>query len=105
MAGRRARPGSAVYNFTKFGVHGFSDGLRQEVLHANVRVTVIAPGYVDTELVSHNADYVQDLAGKVKERIGTVLSADDIANAIVYAAGQAEHVDVVEIAVVPTRQE
>ena len=47
-AGRQASLGTAVYNLTKFGVVGFSEGLRQEVLHSNIRVTVIEPGFVDT---------------------------------------------------------
>src|SRR5688500_3027082 len=50
VAGRRAAMGSAVYNMTKFGVTGFSEGLRQEGLHAGIRVTVVEPGYVETEL-------------------------------------------------------
>src|SRR4051812_19824147 len=44
-AGRRARLGSGVYNMTKFGVVGFSEALRQEALHAGIRVTVVEPGY------------------------------------------------------------
>ena len=49
VAGRRATAGGAVYNMTKFGVHAFSEALRQEALHAKVRVTVVAPGFVETE--------------------------------------------------------
>ena len=44
VAGRQANLGSAVYNLTKWGVNGFSEGLRQEALHSNVRVTVVEPG-------------------------------------------------------------
>ena len=50
VAGRRAEAGAAVYNMTKFGVHAFSEALRQEALHAGIRVTTVAPGFVDTEL-------------------------------------------------------
>ena len=39
---------------TKFGVHAFSEALRQEPLHAGIRVTTVAPGFVETELQSHN---------------------------------------------------
>src|SRR5215210_3640206 len=49
VAGRTANMGSAVYNLTKWGVVGFSEGLRQEALHGNVRVTCIEPGFVETE--------------------------------------------------------
>ena len=44
VAGRRADAGAAVYNMTKFGVHAFSEALRQEALHAGIRVTTVAPG-------------------------------------------------------------
>src|SRR5687768_9217966 len=54
VAGRIARAGSAVYNFTKWGVTGFSEALRQEAAYVNVRVTCVEPGFVDTELQGHN---------------------------------------------------
>ena len=56
VAGRRADAGAAVYNMTKFGVHGFSEALRQEALHAGIRVTTVAPGFVETELQGHNTE-------------------------------------------------
>ena len=56
VAGRRADAGAAVYNMTKFGVHAFSEALRQEALHAGVRVTTVAPGFVETELQGHNTE-------------------------------------------------
>jgi NADP-dependent 3-hydroxy acid dehydrogenase YdfG len=52
-AGRVARPGSAVYNLTKFGLNAFSEALRQELLPHRVRVAIVEPGTVDTELVLH----------------------------------------------------
>ena len=106
VAGRRADAGAAVYNMTKFGVHAFSEALRQEALHAGIRVTVIEPGFVDTELQGHNApkDYVMQATEKVREQIGKVLEADDIAAAILYAVSQPEHVNVSEIMVVPRGQ-
>jgi NADP-dependent 3-hydroxy acid dehydrogenase YdfG len=105
VAGRLAAAGSAVYNFTKFGVHGFSEGLRQEALHANVRVTTIAPGFVETELQGHNTNpAVVEGTEKVRAQIGQVLRSEDIADAILYAVSQPEHVDINEILVRPTRQ-
>ena len=68
VAGRRADAGAAVYNMTKFGVHGFSEALRQEALHAGVRVTVVAPGFVETELQGHNANPVVKQAMERKPR-------------------------------------
>ena len=106
VAGRFANLGSAVYNFTKFGVCGFSEALRQEVLHANVRVTVIEPGFTETELQGHNTNpVVVEAMDKMREQIGELLQAEDIANAILYAVSQPQHVNVNEILVRPTRQQ
>ena len=55
VAGRFATLGSGVYNLTKYGVNAFSESLRQEVRRAAVvRVTMIEPGAVTTELADHN---------------------------------------------------
>jgi NADP-dependent 3-hydroxy acid dehydrogenase YdfG len=104
VAGRVAGAGSAVYNLTKFGVHGFSEGLRQEALDANVRVTTIAPGFVDTELQGHNRPRIVEAIDRRRADIGQVLRPEDVAEAIVYAVSQPEHVDVGELLVRPTRQ-
>ena len=105
VAGRIARAGSAVYNFTKWGVTGFSEALRQEAAHVNVRVTCIEPGFVETELVDHNTNpMVIEAAEKLREEIGKVLEADDIAQAILYAVSQPEHVAINEMLVRPTTQ-
>lgn len=103
VAGRVAAMGSAVYNMTKWGVTGFSEGLRQEGLHIGVRVTCVEPGFVETELQAHNDDpMVLEHINRMRERIGKVLSAEDIAHAIVYACAQPQHVSVNEILVRPT---
>ena len=104
VAGRRASLGAAVYNLTKFGVTGFSEALRQEALHANIRVTVVEPGFVETELLGHNAGYVIDAAEKLKGEMGEVLRAEDIADAIVHALAAPPHVSINEVLVRPSRQ-
>jgi len=104
IAGRRASFGSAVYNLTKFGVTGFSEALRQEALNSGVRVTIVEPGFVETELLGHNASYVVDAAEKLKEDMGDVLRAEDIADAIVHALAAPPHVSINEVLVRPTRQ-
>ncbi len=106
VAGRRASLGAAVYNFTKFGVTGFSEGLRQEALHSNVRVTIIEPGFVETELLSHNEGnpFVMQAGAKVKDEIGEVLKAEDIADAIVHSLAAPPHVSINEVLVRPTKQ-
>jgi NADP-dependent 3-hydroxy acid dehydrogenase YdfG len=105
VAGRFANAGSAVYNVTKFGVTAFSEALRQEALEANIRVTVVEPGYVATELQSQNADpAVRARLEKMQEEIGEVLESEDIANSILYAVSQPQRVSVNEILVRPTGQ-
>jgi clavulanate-9-aldehyde reducatase len=105
VAGRRADAGAAVYNMTKFGVHAFSEALRQEALHAGVRVTVVAPGFVETELQGHNTDPVVIRAmSRSREQIGEVLKPEDVADAIVHAVTRPPHVCVNEVVVRPTGQ-
>jgi NADP-dependent 3-hydroxy acid dehydrogenase YdfG len=102
VAGRVASLGSGVYNMTKWGVVGYSESLRQEGVHIGIRVTVIEPGFVDTELQGHNTHpIVVEQLEKVRESAGKVLEAADIANAIVYAASQPEHVSINEMLVRP----
>lgn len=103
VAGRIASLGSGVYNMTKWGVVGYSESLRQEGALINVRATCIEPGFVDTELQGHNTNpIVLDQIKKLMDKTPKVLQADDIANAIVYAASQPEHVSVNEILVRPS---
>jgi NADP-dependent 3-hydroxy acid dehydrogenase YdfG len=106
VAGRRAALGAAVYNMTKFGVTGFSEALRQEALHMGVRVTIVEPGYVETELQGHNAGnpVVMQATEKMAQQIGEPLQASDIADAIVYAVAQPQHVSLNEVLVRPTKQ-
>lgn len=104
VAGRRASLGAGVYNLTKFGVTGFSEALRQEALHANIRVTIVEPGFVETELLGHNESYVIDAAEKIKEQTGEILRSEDIADAIVHALAAPPHVSINEVLVRPTKQ-
>jgi NADP-dependent 3-hydroxy acid dehydrogenase YdfG len=105
VAGRQASFGSAVYNMTKWGVTGFSEALRQEALNSNIRVTCVEPGFVDTELQAHNEHpMVVEATEKMRDEIGKVLEAEDIARGILYAVAQADHVNVNEILIRPTGQ-
>ena len=105
VAGRIAALGSGVYNMTKWGVVGYSESLRQEGGLIGVRVTVIEPGFVETELQGHNTNpYVVEQIEKMQAQLEKVLEAKDIANAIVFAASQPKHVSVNEILVRPSGQ-
>jgi NADP-dependent 3-hydroxy acid dehydrogenase YdfG len=103
VAGRFARAGSGVYNLTKFGVGAFSEALRQEVAAQHIRVTLIEPGFVATELQSHNRPEIQDAIRNILKD-DQPLRAEDIANGILYAIGSPENVAVNEVLIRPSGQ-
>jgi NADP-dependent 3-hydroxy acid dehydrogenase YdfG len=97
-AGRVARSGSSVYTLTKSGLTGFTEALRQELLGEGVRVSVVEPGSVDTELVDHLGDVVRDTVRRQLNGI-EALRADDIADAIGYIVTRERRVAVNEMLV------
>jgi len=103
VAGRFARPGSAVYNLTKFGVGAFSEALRQEVTLEGIRVTLIEPGFVATELQGHNRPEIQEAIRNIVNNEDP-LRAEDIANGILYAIGSPANVAVNEVLIRPSGQ-
>jgi len=104
VAGRMARKGSGVYNATKHGVGAFSESLRQEVTGKHLRVSLVEPGAVDTELQSHNRPEIeQQIRGRFAEM--DILRPEDIADAIAYVVTRPRHVAVNEVLVRPTQQE
>jgi NADP-dependent 3-hydroxy acid dehydrogenase YdfG len=103
VAGRVARAGSGVYNLTKFGVGAFSESLRQEAVALGVRVTLVEPGAVATELAGHNRPEVLEQMAKRFQGV-TPLEADDIANAVLYAISQPPNVSVNEVLIRPSGQ-
>ncbi|MDP9564392.1 UNVERIFIED_ORG: NADP-dependent 3-hydroxy acid dehydrogenase YdfG [Kosakonia oryzae] len=92
-------PSSAVYCASKFAVRAISDGLRQET--ETIRVTVISPGVVESELADHITDDGAKTAMQEFRRIA--LPADAIAKAIAWAIAQPDGVDVSEMIVRPTQ--
>ncbi len=103
VAGRVARNGSGVYNLTKHGVGAFSESLRQEVTGKHVRISLVEPGAVSTELASHNRPEVREQMAK---RFGDIerLEAPDIADAISYMVTRPRHMAINEILIRPTEQ-
>ncbi|HEX8854451.1 MAG TPA: SDR family NAD(P)-dependent oxidoreductase [Thermoleophilaceae bacterium] len=103
VAGRVARAGAGVYNLTKFGVGAFSEALRQEVTASGIRVTLVEPGAVATELGSHNRPEILEA---LRSDLGSVtrMDAGDIANAILYTITAPENVSVNEMLIRPTGQ-
>ncbi|TVQ65334.1 MAG: SDR family oxidoreductase [Phycisphaerales bacterium] len=104
VAGRRLFPGAAVYCATKHFVHAFSEGLRSEVTKHGLRVTVVAPGLVETELHDHATD--PDMIERAKNRPPMRwLTSEDVAREIVHAMEAPAHVSVNEVLMRPTDQE
>jgi NADP-dependent 3-hydroxy acid dehydrogenase YdfG len=103
VAGRVARSGSGVYNATKWGVGAFSESLRQEVTRRHVRVSLVEPGAVATELVSHNRPEIRErlAGGDDFER----MESEDIADAIAYIVTRPWRMAVNEMLIRPTEQE
>jgi NADP-dependent 3-hydroxy acid dehydrogenase YdfG len=104
VAGRVARNGSGVYNLTKHGVGAFSDSLRQEVTRRHVRIGLVEPGAVSTELAGHNRPEILETIGKRFANMER-MEATDIADAILYMVTRPRHVAINEILVRPTEQE
>jgi NADP-dependent 3-hydroxy acid dehydrogenase YdfG len=100
-AGRFASPNAAVYSATKFGIRAFSDALRKEVAHDNIRITVIEPGATDTEISEQLTN------PQIKEQVNAWTSSirqldpADVARAILYAVTQPKHVSINEILIPP----
>jgi len=105
VAGRTARAGAAVYNATKWGVGAFSEALRQEVYKDGIRVTIIEPGAVTTELSTHITNPNVRKATEAWLDSITRLESEDIAESILYAVSQPPRVNVNEILIRPTEQE
>ena len=96
--GRVARPGTGVYSLTKFGVNALSESMRQELLASRVRVGVIEPGTVATELASHTRDELREGIVRMTESI-ELLRPEDIADAVLYMVTRDRRVAVNELLV------
>ncbi|ASI91881.1 MULTISPECIES: SDR family oxidoreductase [Vibrio] len=106
IAGRKTFGNHAAYCGTKFAVHAISENVREEVAESDVRVVTIAPGAVETELLSHTTSQeIKDGYDEWKEVMGGVLAADDVARAVEFAYSQPQNVCIREIVLAPTRQQ
>ena len=106
IAGRKTFGNHAAYCGTKFAVHAISENVREEVADANVRVITIAPGAVETELLSHTSSpEIIEGYESWKETMGGAIAADDVANAVSFAYQQPQSVCVREIVLAATRQQ
>jgi NADP-dependent 3-hydroxy acid dehydrogenase YdfG len=104
VAGRKPNAGSGIYNLSKFGVGAFSESLRMELARRHVRVSLVEPGFVKTELSNHIREGVRETARQ--RYVGVeILEAEDIAGAIVYIVTRPRRMAVNEVLIRPTEQE
>lgn len=105
IAGRKTFPNHAAYCATKFAVHALTENVREEVAESGVRVIVIAPGAVETELLSHTTDEdIKTGYQQWKEGMGGAIAAQTVADAIMFAYNQPQSVCVREIVLAATGQ-
>jgi NADP-dependent 3-hydroxy acid dehydrogenase YdfG len=104
VAGRVARRNSGVYNLTKHGVGAVSESLRQELTRRHVRVSIVEPGAVDTELPDHNRPEIRE---QLEDRFGDMerLESEDIADAIAFIVTRPRRTAINELLIRPTEQE
>lgn len=106
IAGRKVYPDHTVYCGTKYFVHAISESIRGYLAPHDVRVVVISPGIIDTEVLDHVTDATTVKAYKDnKRRIGGGISADHVADMILFAYQMPQNVLIQEMCVTPTRQE
>jgi serine 3-dehydrogenase len=103
IAGRWVYPKGAVYNATKFAVWAVNEGMNIDLLGTKVRVSSVDPGLTETEFseVRFNGDTQR---AKTVYTGTTPLTGDDVADAVVYVANTPEHVDVINLVLMPTDQ-
>jgi len=102
LAGRKTFGRHAAYCGTKFAVHAISETVRAEVSHTNVRVITVAPGAVETEIISHTTSkqFQQDWW----DGIGGIIQPEDVARAILFVFEQPQGVCIRELVMTPTNQ-
>lgn len=106
IAGRKTFPAHAAYCGTKFAVHAISENVREEVADSNVRVITIAPGAVETPLLSHTTSQeIKDNYEDWKNSMGGVLAPKDVADSVLFAFQQPQNVCIREILIAATRQQ
>jgi NADP-dependent 3-hydroxy acid dehydrogenase YdfG len=103
IAGRQAYPGGAVYNASKFAVHGLTQAMRMDLLPRGIQVAQVAPGAAETEFSL--VRFKGDQAGADAVYQGYVpLSAEDVADAVMYIATRPPHVSIQDVLIMPAAQ-
>lgn len=103
MAGHQVYPGGNVYNATKFAVKALTEGISIDLLGTKVRVSCVSPGAVQTEFSEVRFHGDHERAAKVYQGYEP-LTAADVADAVLYVVNTPEHVNVLELLLLPTAQ-
>lgn len=105
IAGKKTFADHAAYVGAKFAVHAMSENVRGEVASHGVRVMTIAPGVVETELLGHTTnDAIKDGYNEWKQSIDGGLDSQVVADTVLFAFEQPQHVNIREIVLAPTKQ-
>ena len=106
IAGRKTFNEHAVYCGTKFAVHAITENIRKEVARSNVRMITIAPGVVETPLLSHTTnENIKVAYNEWKKSIESGLEPEKIAECVSFAYNQPQDVCIREIVIAKTKQE
>ena len=106
VAGKKTFPNHAAYCGTKFAVHAMTENIREETAAHNVRLITVAPGAVETELLSHtSSDEIKEGYEDWKEGMGGVLTTDDIVRSILFVYQQPQSVCIRELVIAATAQQ
>ena len=104
-AGRNIYENHTAYNGTKYAVKAMSESLRREASPHNVRVIMVSPGLVDSELTNGTSNtQILEAREIYRESIGGALQGDDIARGILFAYQQPQNLCVWELVMAPTKQ-
>jgi NADP-dependent 3-hydroxy acid dehydrogenase YdfG len=103
IAGRQAYPGGAVYNASKFAVHGLTQAMRMDLLPRGIQVAQVAPGAAETEFSTVRFKGDDSLAKEVYRGFEP-LKAEDVADAIMYIATRPAHVSIQDMLIMPAAQ-
>jgi serine 3-dehydrogenase len=103
IAGHHVYPKGAVYNATKFGVRALTQGMNLDLLGTKVRVSSVDPGMVETEFSLVRFDGDAERAAAIYANTEP-LTADDVADAVLYVASVPPHVNIADLVILPTAQ-
>lgn len=107
LAGKKTFTNHAAYVASKFGVHGLSETIREEVSKDNVRIALVAPGAAETELLTHVTDQgaLTDYEAWKQSMGGITLNPVHVAETVKFIYDMPQEVNIREIDIAATAQD